>query len=96
MKRTWPYDMWSLGVVWLEMLLATPHVFQISPRTAAVLQRRLQHNSQVDRSFSVPDLELCCNALQAHARQAMMNCWNHVTLSRIGLWLVIWQCCKFL
>ena len=48
MKRTWPYDMWSLGVVWLELLLATPHVFQISPRTAAVLQRRLHHSSQVN------------------------------------------------
>ncbi|KAL0037567.1 hypothetical protein WJX77_002920 [Trebouxia sp. C0004] len=47
-KRTWPYDMWSLGVVWLEMLLATPHVFQISPRTAAVLQRRMQHSSQAE------------------------------------------------
>lgn len=29
-RRTWPYDMWSAGVVWLEMLLGTPHVFQVS------------------------------------------------------------------
>ena len=49
MKRTWPYDMWSVGVVWLELLLATPHVFQITPRTAALLQRHLHlhHKSQV-------------------------------------------------
>lgn len=85
--------MWSVGVVWLEMLLATPHVFQISPRTAAVLQRRLQHSSQVNRPFSVPDLELYCNALQASARQAVLNCWDHVFLSRTALCLVIWQCC---
>ena len=51
-KRTWPYDMWILGVVWLELLLATPHVFQISPRTAAVLQHRLHHSSQVKISCS--------------------------------------------
>ncbi|KAL0028700.1 hypothetical protein WJX79_000503 [Trebouxia sp. C0005] len=51
-KRTWPYDMWSLGVVWLEMVLATPHVFQISPRTAAVLQRRLQHSSQAEAALA--------------------------------------------
>jgi len=29
-KRLWPYDVWSLGVVWLELLLGTPHVFQVS------------------------------------------------------------------
>ena len=54
MKRTWPYDMWSVGVVWLELLLATPHVFQIAPRTAALLQRHLHlhHKSQVGRSIS--------------------------------------------
>ena len=27
MKRTWPYDVWSAGVAWLELVLATPHVF---------------------------------------------------------------------
>ena len=53
-KRTWPYDMWSVGVVWLEVLLATPHVFQVTPRTAALLQRHLHrmHKSQVS---------LCCH-----------------------------------
>lgn len=30
-KRTWPYDMWSLGVSWLELVLGTPHVFQARP-----------------------------------------------------------------
>jgi hypothetical protein len=29
-KRMWPYDMWSVGVLWLELLLGTPHVFQAS------------------------------------------------------------------
>ena len=23
------YDMWSVGVIWLELLLGTPHVFQV-------------------------------------------------------------------
>ena len=35
LKRTWPYDMWSLGVSWLELVLATRHVFQA--RCAAAL-----------------------------------------------------------
>ena len=29
-KRMWPYDIWSVGVLWLELLLGTPHVFQAS------------------------------------------------------------------
>ena len=32
-ERTWPYDMWSLGVIWLELILGTPHVFDVSSRT---------------------------------------------------------------
>lgn len=28
LKRTWPYDMWSLGVAWLELVLGTRNVFQ--------------------------------------------------------------------
>ena len=28
LKRTWPYDMWSLGVSWLELVLGTRDVFQ--------------------------------------------------------------------
>ena len=46
--------MWSVGVVWLELLLATPHVFQITPRTAALLQRHLHrhHKSQVSSNLN--------------------------------------------
>ena len=28
-RRMSAYDMWSVGVVWLELLLGTPHVFQV-------------------------------------------------------------------
>ena len=28
-QRMSAYDMWSVGVVWLELLLGTPHVFQV-------------------------------------------------------------------
>ena len=38
--------MWSVGVVWLELLLGTPHVFQISPRAAALLNQRLQTDNK--------------------------------------------------
>lgn len=41
MRTTWPYDMWSVGVVWLELLFATPHVFSVSERTRVLLEQAL-------------------------------------------------------
>lgn len=35
------YDMWSVGIVMLELVLGTPHVFQISARTRVLLDRQL-------------------------------------------------------
>ncbi|KAJ7547329.1 hypothetical protein O6H91_08G080400 [Diphasiastrum complanatum] len=39
--RAHAYDMWSIGVVMLELILGTPHVFQVSSRTHALLDRHL-------------------------------------------------------
>ncbi|PNH02892.1 hypothetical protein TSOC_011092 [Tetrabaena socialis] len=39
--RSWTYDMWSVGVVWLELLLATPQVWQLPAATRALLEARL-------------------------------------------------------
>lgn len=46
MERTKPYDMWSVGVVWLELVLATPHVFSIPERMQS-LMRHVLNLSQV-------------------------------------------------
>ncbi|GBG68428.1 hypothetical protein CBR_g2972 [Chara braunii] len=40
-ERRPKYDIWSVGVVVLELLLGTPHVFHISSRTRALLDQRL-------------------------------------------------------
>lgn len=34
--------MWSVGVVMLELILGSPHVFQISSRTRALLDKHLE------------------------------------------------------
>lgn len=34
--------MWSVGVVILELILGSPHVFQISDRTRALLDKHLE------------------------------------------------------
>lgn len=36
------YDLWSVGIVMLELVLGTPHVFQVSARTQVLLDRQLQ------------------------------------------------------
>ncbi|PHU22094.1 putative inactive protein kinase [Capsicum chinense] len=36
------YDMWSVGVVILELVLGTPDVFQVSSRTRALLDQHLE------------------------------------------------------
>ena len=34
--------MWSVGVVFMELILGSPHVFQISDRTRAILDQHLE------------------------------------------------------
>lgn len=44
------FDMWSVGVVWLELVLGTSQVFQLEHRTAAVLDARMRHASAAERA----------------------------------------------
>ncbi|XP_068634349.1 uncharacterized protein [Aristolochia californica] len=41
-STTLKYDMWSVGVVMLELILGSPHVFEISSRTQALLDQHLE------------------------------------------------------
>ena len=63
MKRTWPYDMWSLGVTWLEIVMGTPHVFQVDPRTRA----KLYHQLNMEAMSEVHGLEM-------HDNLELQNC----------------------
>jgi serine/threonine protein kinase len=40
------YDIWSVGVVFLEMILGTSRVFQVDRKTRAILEHRLKDQSQ--------------------------------------------------
>ncbi|CAI9107759.1 OLC1v1007201C5 [Oldenlandia corymbosa var. corymbosa] len=42
MKKNLKYDMWSVGVIMLELILGSPNVFQISSKTRALLDKQLQ------------------------------------------------------
>lgn len=41
------YDIWSLGVLFLEMVLGTSKVFQISTRTQAIINHRLKNEDDI-------------------------------------------------
>jgi serine/threonine protein kinase len=45
MSRPSSYDLWSVGVMILEMLFGTPEVFTVSQRSRAVLERELSRRS---------------------------------------------------
>ena len=66
MKRTWPYDMWSLGVTWLEIVMGTPHVFQVDPRTRAKLYHQLNMEAMSEvrahKRLMIHRIKNCCAA----------------------------------
>ncbi|KAG2490062.1 hypothetical protein HYH03_011527 [Edaphochlamys debaryana] len=46
--RAWAYDMWSTGVVWLELVLGTPQVWQLPAATRALLEAKLALRARPD------------------------------------------------
>lgn len=58
-----PYDIWSVGIVWLEMLFGTPHVFSITDRMKAVLHQALQldHQPQVNLAACFQDCHVAAS-----------------------------------
>ncbi|KAK4848290.1 hypothetical protein QYF36_011360 [Acer negundo] len=59
---TLKYDMWSVGVVILEMILGSPNVFQISPLTRTLLDQHLEgwNDDLKDLAYKLRSfMELC-------------------------------------
>ncbi|KAL5204664.1 hypothetical protein ABZP36_009535 [Zizania latifolia] len=56
------YDIWSVGVVMLELILGSPHVFQISGRTRVLMDHRLEGWSEQTKELAYKlrsYMELC-------------------------------------
>uniref|UniRef100_J3N989 protein-serine/threonine phosphatase n=1 Tax=Oryza brachyantha TaxID=4533 RepID=J3N989_ORYBR len=56
------YDIWSVGVVMLELIVGSPHVFQISDRTRALMDHRLEGWSEQTKELAYKlrsYMELC-------------------------------------
>ncbi len=76
----WAYDMWSAGVVWLELVLGTPHVFHISAAQRARLDARLDlsRKAAADRQ-----LVYLLRGMMEMCLYPQVSCW-----SRAALWAV--------
>ncbi|KAF8673130.1 hypothetical protein HU200_048677 [Digitaria exilis] len=46
------YDIWSVGVVMLELIMGSPHVFQISDRTRVLMDQRLEGWSEQTKELA--------------------------------------------
>ncbi|CAM9961497.1 unnamed protein product, partial [Choristocarpus tenellus] len=45
-RRPESYDLWSVGIILLELLLGTPQVFTVDQRTSAILDRDLSQEDE--------------------------------------------------
>ncbi len=78
-QRMSAYDMWSVGVVWLELLLGTPHVFQVSALRGSA--QRLHSRGDSDRQFTLAE-ETERNA--TGVRQAPVRCQDTTACKLVG------------
>lgn len=45
------YDIWSVGVLFLELILGTPQVFQIDSRTCSIIEKQMNPTSEQNDRF---------------------------------------------
>lgn len=88
------YDMWSIGVVMLELILGTPHVFQISARTHVLLDKHLEGWTEVAKELAYrlrALMELCIllpgSSPHNHQYQTMEGIPN-----QSEVWPASWEC----
>lgn len=61
------YDLWSVGISWLEMILGTPHVFSITDRMKVILHQALHLDQK-------PQVCIVDHLLAAMLKQCLLAC----------------------
>ncbi|XP_058105323.1 uncharacterized protein LOC131248856 isoform X8 [Magnolia sinica] len=87
---TLKYDMWSVGVVMLELILGSPHVFQISARTRALLDQHLEgwSESTKDLAYKLRSLMEMCILIPGSSPQHHSSGMK----DQAKAWLASWKC----
>lgn len=88
---TLKYDMWSVGVVMLELITGSPHIFQINDRTRALLDKHLEGWSENTKELAYKlrsYMEMCIliPGVSSHQNQ------HKESKDHGGVWLASWKC----
>ncbi|KAL4200161.1 hypothetical protein AMTRI_Chr03g148290 [Amborella trichopoda] len=72
------YDMWSVGVVMLELIIGSPHVFQISSRTRALLDQQLNgwNEETKELAYKLRSFMEMCILVPGTSPQNLQNSWK--------------------
>ncbi|KAJ7977340.1 Protein phosphatase 2C family protein [Quillaja saponaria] len=85
---TLKYDMWSVGVVILELILGTPNVFQISALTSALLDRHLEgwNEGLKELAYKLRSFMELCILIPGSSSK------HHSSVNHVGFSPASWKC----
>lgn len=88
------YDMWSIGVVMLELILGTPHVFQISARTHVLLDKHLEGWNEVAKelAYRLRALMELCILLPGSSPHHHQHQTTDGIPNQSEVWPASWEC----
>lgn len=87
-STTVKYDMWSVGVVMLELILGSPNVFQISALTRALLDQHVQNWNEglKELAYKLRSLMELCILISGSSER------HHRSMDRVGASPASWKC----
>ncbi|XP_062143587.1 uncharacterized protein LOC133851268 isoform X3 [Alnus glutinosa] len=82
------YDMWSVGVVMLELILGSPNVFQISDLTLALLDQHLKgwDEGLKELAYKLRSLMELCILISGSSSK------HHQSMDQVGVSPASWKC----
>ncbi|KAF5462679.1 hypothetical protein F2P56_018667 [Juglans regia] len=87
-STTLKYDMWSIGVVMLELILGSPNVFQISALTRALLDQHLKgwNEGLKELAYKLRSFMELCILISGSSSK------HQHSMDRVGLSPASWKC----
>ncbi|XP_068492749.1 probable inactive protein kinase At3g63330 isoform X5 [Phaseolus vulgaris] len=92
-SSTLKYDMWSVGVVMLELVLGTPDVFQINALTRALLDQHLEgwNEGVKELAYKLRSFMELCILIPGISRSSSFSKKYH-TVNQVGVSPASWKC----
>ncbi|XP_027935639.1 uncharacterized protein LOC114190798 isoform X2 [Vigna unguiculata] len=92
-SSTLKYDMWSVGVVMLELVLGTPDVFQINALTRTLLDQHLKgwNEGVKELAYKLRSFMELCILIPGVSGSSSFSKKYH-TVNKVGVSLASWKC----